>query len=242
MALLEVSGLTKNFGGLVAVNDLSFSIEPGEILAMIGPNGAGKTTVFNLVAGFLKPNKGRITFDGKDITGMSAHKVCRTGIARTFQIVKPFGNMTVLENVMVGAFCRTPDVADARQAAHEIVTRVGLGHKADVPAKTLTTPDRKRLEVARALATRPSLLMLDEAMAGLNPSEVTEVVQLLKRVRDGGVTLFVIEHVMQAVMSLSDRIVLIHHGQKIAEGTPQEVSSDERAIQAYLGEGYRKYA
>jgi len=238
MSLLKVKGLTKRFGGLLAVNKLDLSIEPGEILGLIGPNGAGKTTVFNVVNGFYPPDEGEIEFEGTSINRLKPDAICKRGIARVFQIVKPFGDMTVLDNTMVGAFARTGDLRKAEREALEILGFVGLSDKKSVFARSLTIADRKRLELARALATKPKLLLLDEVMAGLNPKEVEEAVVLVRKIRETGVTIFLIEHVMQAVMNLSERIVVLHHGSKIMEGSPEEVANDERVIKAYLGEEY----
>ena len=237
MSLLEMTGLSKRFGGLLAVSGFDLALDAGEIVGLIGPNGAGKTTVFHLVSGFHSPTAGGIRFKGGSIVGLKPHAICRLGLARTFQIVQPFAGLSVIENVMVGAFNREPDAAVARRLAGEIVEFVGLGPRRDVPARSLTLSDRKRLEMARGLATRPELLLLDEAMSGLNPTEIDEIVGLIRRIHARGVSLLIIEHVMQAIMALSHRLVVLHHGEKLAEGAPGEVAKHRRVIEAYLGEG-----
>ncbi len=237
--LFRAESLTKRFGGLAAVKDVSFEITQGEILGLIGPNGAGKTTIFNLITGFLPPDSGRIEFKGEEITGLKPpHKVCLTHIGRTFQLVKPFNNMTALENVMVGAFSRVRGAKEAREEATNVLNFIGLlGHR-DSLASSLTIADRKRLELGRALATRPELLLLDEVVAGLNPRETEEIIKVIEAISQQGITVFMIEHVMKAIMTLSRRIIVLHHGEKIAEGTPAEISRDKRVIDAYLGEEY----
>ncbi len=235
--MLEVVNLSKSFRGLRAVQDVSFSVPRGAIVGLIGPNGAGKTTTFNLVAGALPPSSGRVRLDGADITGLAPNRACHAGIGRTFQIVKPFGAMSVLENVLVGALHRRKDVAEARDAARELLDRLGLGAKADIPARSLTLPDRKRLETARALATQPKILLLDEVMAGLRPVEVDAMIEMLRDLsRRTGLTILLIEHVMRAVMALCETIVVLHHGQKIAEGMPEEIARDPQVLECYLGE------
>ena len=222
----------------MALEGVSFDIRPGEILGLIGPNGAGKTTLFNTITGFLTPEQGSIRFDGKEIVRLKPFDICHLGIARTFQIVKPFGKMTVLQNAMVGALSRTNRTPVAREVALEKLQFVGLYEKRHVLASALTISQRKRLEIVRALCTRPRLILLDEVMGGLNPSEVREMVQLIEKMRGSGNTLFIIEHIMAAIMSICDRIVVLHHGQKIAEGTPREVGSHPLVIKAYLGKEY----
>ena len=237
--LLSLKQLTKQFGGLTAVRDVSLDLDAGEILGLIGPNGAGKTTLFNMISGSFLPSSGRIHFHDEDITEWPPHKICRLGIARTFQIVKPFAKLSVVDNVMVGAFLRTRQARPAEEKAREVVDFVGLGKYADRPAQALTTSGRKRLELARALATDPELLLLDEVMAGLTPTESVAIVELIQRIRGTKVTILVIEHVMKAIMSLSDRVAVLHHGELIAVDTPGSIAADERVVEAYLGEEYQ---
>jgi len=236
--LLNLKELTKQFGGLVAVHDVHLDLDQDEILGLIGPNGAGKTTLFNMISGSYLPTSGQIFFDGQDITKLPPHEIARLGIARTFQLVKPFGKLSVVDNVMVGAFLRTSHTGKARMKAQEVVSFVGLEPFADRPAHSLTTAGRKRLELARALATEPRLLLLDEVMAGLTPTESVSIVDLIKQIRQSGVTILVIEHVMKAIMSLSDRVAVLHHGEMIAVEAPAAIASDPKVIEAYLGEEY----
>jgi branched-chain amino acid transport system ATP-binding protein len=238
MALLEINNISKHFGGLKAVDQVSIQIEKGQIYGLIGPNGAGKSTLFNCVAGLYPPTSGTVIYDGVDITGWKPWNICRKGIARTFQIVKPFQKRTVLYNVMVGSYLRTVRPGEARDRAMEVLKRFNLAEKWDVLTSNLTIADRKRLEIARAMATEPDMLLLDESMAGLRPTEVDETLDEIRRIRDSGVTIFIIEHIMRAIMSVSDRITVIQFGRKIMDGTPREVASDERVIKAYLGESY----
>jgi branched-chain amino acid transport system ATP-binding protein len=238
MNILEINNLVKDFGGLRAVDTLSLSIEEGEILGMIGPNGAGKSTAFNCIAGVYAPTKGNVYFAGKKINGVKPWSLCKKGLARTFQIVKPFRSKSVLYNVMVGSFVTTDKTVVAEEKAMNVLKILSFENKKDERAGNLTIAELKRLEIARALATEPKLLLFDEVMAGLRPAEVDEMVQIIKKLRDQGITIFVIEHIMRAIMALSDRIVVIHFGKKIAEGPPQEVASDENVIKAYLGDEY----
>ena len=236
--LLVIAGLNKRFGGLTVTKDLSMAVPEGHIYGVIGPNGAGKSTLFNQISGYVRPDSGTIAFRGKDITGLPPHAVCLQGVARTFQVVRPFASRTVQYNVAVGAFARTSRRDEALQRAKEIVNQVGLGRKADVQAKNLTIVDRKRLELAKALATQPMLLLLDEILAGLTPSEVDDAVALIRKIRDSGVTIVMIEHVMRAVMALCERVLVINYGKTIAEGTPEQVTKHPEVISAYLGEAH----
>jgi branched-chain amino acid transport system ATP-binding protein len=235
--LLRVDAVSKRFGGLLAVDHASFMADAGRITALIGPNGAGKTTLFAIVTGFLPPSAGRIFYAGGDITGEPPHRLARRGIARTFQIVQPFAGLTVHENIAVGAHLSRPARADALAAAAEVARAVGLGDLLDRPAASLTISGRKRLELARALAIEPKLLLLDEVLAGLNPSEIRDVVPVIRAIRDRGVAIVMIEHVMQAVMSLAEQVFVLAEGRIIAEGSPQAIAGDPRVVEAYLGHG-----
>ena len=235
--ILKVVNISKSFRGLKAVSDVSLRINDGEIMGLIGPNGAGKTTLFNLITGFLKPDAGEITFLNQPLIGLKAHQVCKMGITRTFQIVKPFAHLSTLENVAVGAFNGTNAIAEAEDKSWEVLSFVGLEQKALQQASSLTLPDRKRLELARALATEPRLLLLDEVMAGLNPTEQHELIDLVFKIREFGTTIFIIEHHMRVIMGISDRIVVLHHGEVIADNVPKNVCMDEAVIEAYLGKG-----
>jgi ABC-type branched-subunit amino acid transport system ATPase component len=235
--LLRVAHVSKRFGGLLAVDRASFTAQPGRITALIGPNGAGKTTLFSIVTGFVPPSQGRIAYDGADITGEPPHRLARRGIARTFQIVQPFAGLTVRENIAVGAHLSRPARADALAAAGDVARAVGLGELIDRPAASLTVAGRKRLELARALAIEPRLLLLDEVLAGLNPSEVRDMVPVIRAIRDRGITIVMIEHVMQAVMSLAEHVFVLSEGRIIAEGSPRAIASDPRVVEAYLGHG-----
>jgi branched-chain amino acid transport system ATP-binding protein len=236
MSLLSVHDLSKDFGGLHAVSHLSFSVEQGEILGLIGPNGAGKTTVFNLITGFTSPTTGEIQLNGTHLVGLKPHAIAQRGVARTFQIVKPFRKLSVKENVTLAAFMRLPARRDAEAEATRVLGQVGLSAKLESAAADLTLAEQKRLEIARALATRPHLLLLDEPMGGLNPTEVEDASALVRRIRDAGVTVVLVEHVMRAIMRISDRVLVIHHGEKIANGSPDQVVRNAEVIAAYLGE------
>lgn len=234
--ILQINSARKDFGGVTAVNNVSFDVKPQEIVGIIGPNGAGKTTLFNLISGALPLSAGKIIFKGEDITNQKPDLICKKGIGRTFQEVKPFGNISVLENVQTGAYNRLSRRKEAREFAEHVLEKVRLIHRKDVTAKSLTIADKKRLEVARALATKPELLLLDEVMAGLNTSEIQEIIPLIRSLAEEGITLIVIEHIMEVIIQLSHRVIVIQHGEKIAEGTPTEVINNKRVIEAYLGE------
>jgi branched-chain amino acid transport system ATP-binding protein len=238
VTVLTLERVTKRFGGLTAVRDVSFAVRAGDLLGIIGPNGAGKTTLFNVIAGYYRADGGRVVFDGRDVSGQPPYAICRLGLTRTFQLVKPFGNLSVVDNVMIGALTRLPSVRAARVEAERVIETCGLSAHAGARAKALPIGLRKRLEVARALATRPRLLLLDEVMAGLNPTELVGIIELIRRLHADGLTLIVIEHIMAAIMRLAQRIVVLHHGETIAEGSPSEIASDRRVIDAYLGEEF----
>ena len=236
--IIEVEGLTKSFKGLKAVNNVSLFAEEGRITGMIGPNGAGKSTTFNMICGYYPPTSGRIRFRGQDITGKRAYEFADMGIARTFQIMKPLGNLSVLDNVASSAFFgrhKAKNITQAREIAEGILEFTGLAQKRDVLARSMGTPDQKRLEMARALATKPDMLFLDEVMAGLNPAETETAIELIRRINAQGVTIFLIEHIMKAVVSLCEKVVVLHHGEKIAEGTPEQVMNDPYVMEVYLG-------
>ena len=236
--MLKLEGVTKRFGGLTAVRQVTLAVGSGELVGVIGPNGAGKTTLFDVIAGYHPPDGGRVLFEERDITGQPPHLICQSGLTRTFQIVKPFGNLSVLDNVMIGSLTKVTSVRAARVDAERVVETCGLAAYATTRAKALPVGLRKRLEVARALATRPRLLLLDEVMAGLNPTELAAMVDLIRGLHAQGLTLLVIEHIMAAMMRLAQRIAVLHHGELIAEGPPAQIASDRRVIDAYLGEEF----
>ena len=238
MAILEVRQLTKTFGGLTAVKDLDFRLEKGKISALIGPNGAGKTTVFNLISGFLPPSLGEIVFQGESLNGFGPHEICQKGITRTFQVVQPFRSLSVLENVMIGAFSRRKRFNLAKEKALEVLGFLGLKELERQEAGSLPIASQKRLELAKALATEPQLLLLDEVMAGLTATEIGEVISIIKKIRESGITILIIEHVMHAIMAFCDQIIVLHHGEKIAEGNPKQVAENKAVVDAYLGEDF----
>jgi branched-chain amino acid transport system ATP-binding protein len=234
--LIEVKNLSRHFGGLTAVNDLSFHVDQGEVVGLIGPNGAGKTTTFNLLSGAIPPSRGDIVFKGESIVGLKAHQVCKRGLTRTFQVVQPFPDITALENVMIGAYTRYRSHHAAEEKAREVLVRVGMEQKISALGRELPLLQLKRLEIAKALATEPELLLLDEVAAGLTPVEIDDILELVRQLNSEGVTFLVVEHVMKVIMSLSQRIVVLNFGSKIAEGTPQEISKSQAVLDAYLGE------
>ena len=236
--LLRIENITKKFGSLVANEDVSFRVDEDQIVSLIGPNGAGKTTLFNSIAGYYPPTSGKVYFKGQDITGKPAYEICRLGITRTFQVVKTLKEMTVEENIMTGAFLHTSSRKQAKIAAGEIMEKTGLSDKKNIRGGSLTIIDKKRVEIARALATKPHLLMLDECMAGLNQTEIKDVMNLCVDLKKSGLSLLIVEHIMEAIMPISDRIVVLNAGRKIAEGLPQDIVNNEEVIKAYLGDRY----
>ena len=236
MALLEVQNITKRFGGLVAVRELRLTINPGQIVALIGPNGAGKTTAFNVIAGYYKADGGKVLFNGREITNLRPDQICGLGLTRTFQVVRPFGGISILDNVMIGAYARTADAKIAKAKAEEVLEFLGLQRMANQMAKGQPIAIRKRLEIARAMATDPQIILLDEAMAGLRPTEADEVIGMVRKLSKNGIAILLVEHVMKVVMSLAERIIVLHHGETIADGEPAEVVKNRQVIEAYLGE------
>jgi branched-chain amino acid transport system ATP-binding protein len=238
MGFFEIKNLVRHFGGLAAVNGVSFEVEQGEIFGLIGPNGSGKTTIFNCISNYHSPTSGQIYFKGRNIAGLKTHRICKLGIGRTFQVVKPLGRMSVLDNVIAAAFVRAETKDKARLLAEKTLTFCGLDHRENVLAKSLPIGDRKRLEIARAVATQPELLLLDETAAGLNPTEVDGAIALIQKIRDTGVTIIIVEHIMKVIMTISDRIHAINFGQTITQGTPAQVANHPAVIEAYLGDEY----
>ncbi|HBH62887.1 MAG TPA: ABC transporter ATP-binding protein [Nitrospiraceae bacterium] len=236
MSLLEVKGVSMFFGGLAAISDVSFDIQKGDILGLIGPNGAGKTTMFNVVNGFYAPSKGTVFFKGKKISGMKPHQICKFGMARTFQVVKPLQRMSVLDNVIASAFLRVKSRGEAEEIAREKIKFTGLHDDMDIISKGLPLGKRKKLEIARALATQPEMILLDESFAGLNPAELDESIEIIRKIKERGITIMIIEHHMKVIMAISDRIVVLSYGQKLAEGTPNEIGNNPLVVEAYLGE------
>jgi len=236
--LLEIEGLTKSFGGLIAVKNVGFDINKGEIVGLIGPNGSGKTTLFNLITGFIKADTGKVKFKGEDITGLSPHRIARKGIGRTFQIPQLFSNMTVYQTVLVGVLFGRKRKENTAERVNAVLKLVGLSDKADMLCGQLSGPDKKRVELARALTQHPTLLLLDEVLAGLNPSEIEQAIKLIKHLRELGITILMVEHIIGAIMQVSDRVIVLNYGEKIAEGAPSEVVKAEQVIRAYLGAAY----